>query len=763
MNKAGLVGVVCLMFAPLAAHADPPLPTPGPPILGFSPGDADVERGVEAKFDAGLDAKDIDQRLRRLSAAPNQVGSPHDRANAEFVLQQLQSWGWDAHIETFQVLYPTPKHEALELLGPTPFTATLSEPPIPGDATSAVREGALPPYLIYAADGDVTADLVYVNYGGPDDYKALARLGVDVRGKIVIVRYGQIWRGLKVKLAAEHGAVGCLIYSDPADDGYGPGDPYPRGAWRPDEGVQRGSVLDIPVRSGDPLTPNVGATADAHRLAIADAETLMKIPALPISYADAQPFLAALGGQVVPRAWRGALPITYHVGPGPARAHLSLQSDWSLKPLYDVIAVMRGAERPDEWVIRANHRDGWVFGAWDPLSGQSEMLEEARSIASLVKGDGWRPKRTIVYASWDGEEPGLLGSTEWAEEHADELKAKALLYVNSDSNTRGWLTAGASYAEQRLIDQVARDVPDPETGASVRQRSLAAMQVVGLADGASDEARRLAGLAAAGGDFPIQPLGSGSDYTPFVQHLGVASINLEYAGEGEQQGVYHSQYDTYEHFSRFGDPGMTYGVTLARTAGRLILRAADADVAPLQFGDLAAGVAENLDQLHKLADAMRVRSATLDRLLDAHAFALAADPAKASADPPRDDAVPAIDFTAMDAAVARLKASAAVYDAALAAAGTLTPVVETRLDGTLIGVEHSLTDARGLPGRPWYQHLIYAPGMLTGYGAKTLPGIREAIEGRRWAEAQDFIVRTAAALDAARARIDAATAILKGG
>jgi N-acetylated-alpha-linked acidic dipeptidase len=755
MTYRTVASVLALLLAPGVAAA-------APGMLGFTPTSADAERALEARFDAALSPAAIDARLKTLSAAPNNVGSPHDKANAEFVLAQLKSWGWDARIETFQVLYPTPLAESLELLGPAPFKATLNEPPIPGDASSAVRENALPPYLVYAADGDVTGDLVYVNYGAPDDYKALARLGVDVKGKIVIVRYGSIWRGLKVKLAAEHGAIGCLIYSDPADDGYAVGDTYPAGASRPDEGVQRGSVLDIPLRSGDPLTPDVGATADARRLPISEAEVLMKIPALPISYADARPFLAALAGQVAPKSWRGALPVTYHVGPGPARAHLVVKSDWSLKPLYDVIAMMPGSEHPDEWVLRANHRDGWVFGAWDPLSGQSEMLEEARSIGALAK-TGWRPKRTIVYASWDGEEPGLLGSTEWAEDHAAELRAKALLYVNSDSNARGFVQASASYSTQRLIDQAAADVRDPETGVPARQRALDALQVAGLADGATEETKRRARLAAAGGDLPIGPMGSGSDYTPFVQHLGVTSVNIEYGGEGEQQGVYHSQYDTYEHFSRFGDPGMRYGVALAQTAGRIVLRAADADVAPLQFGDLAAGVAENLDEVRKLADTMRERSAATDRLLDQNAFALAADPTKASEPPPRDDVVPALDFAPLDASVARLSASAAAYDTALAAAGDLSPATRARLDGELIGVEHALTDPRGLPGRPWYQHLIYAPGMLTGYGAKTLPGVREAIEGRRWAEAQDFIARTAGVLAAASARIDAATALVKGG
>jgi len=756
------IALAALAFAAAQASAA----AAATPMLGFTPAGADAERATEARFDANLSAAAIDARLKLLSAAPNQVGSPHDKANAEFVLGQLKSWGWDAHIETFQVLYPTPKHEELELVGPTPFKATLNEPPLAGDASSAVRENALPPYLVYAADGDVTGDLVYVNYGNPDDYVALARMGVDVKGKIVIARYGQAWRGLKVKLAYEHGAIGCIIYSDPADDGYGPGDVYPKGAWRPDEGVQRGSVLDIPIESGDPLTPGVGATADAKRIPIAEAKVLMKIPALPISYGDAQPLLAALGGPVAPKAWRGALPITYHVGGGQmngggARVHLAVQSDWSLKPLYDVIGVMKGAERPDEWVIRANHRDGWVFGAWDPLSGQSAMLEEARSLGVLAK-TGWRPKRTIIYASWDGEEPGLLGSTEWAETHADELKTKAVLYVNSDTNTRGMLGAGASYSTQRLISEVAADVTDPETGASAFRRALAATEVRGAASDATEEAKHDAKSVADGGDLPISALGSGSDYTPFVQHLGVASINFEYGGEGEQGGVYHSQYDTYEHFSRFGDPGMAYGVAMAKTGGRLMLRTADADVVPLQFTDMAASVGTNVSELHRLADGLRERSATVDRLLDQKAFALADDPTKPTLPPERLDKVPAIDLGPLDAAAAKLKASATAYDAALAHAGALPAATRAKLDATLIAVEHSLTDPAGLPGRPWYQHLVYAPGMLTGYGAKTLPGVREALEGRRWAEAQAYVARTAAAIDAARARIDEATALIEG-
>jgi N-acetylated-alpha-linked acidic dipeptidase len=756
-GKAHLVigAAVAALFAPGGALA-------APPMLGFTASGADAERALEARFDAGLSAGDIDARLKIMASAPNQVGSPHDKANADFVLAQFKAWGWDAHIETFQVLYPTPKQELLELIGPTPFKATLSEPPVTGDATSAIRDGALPPYAAYGGDGDVTAPVVYVNQGLPDDYKALARMGVDVAGKIVIARYGGGWRGLKPKLAQEHGAVGCILYSDPIDDGYGVGDAYPKGPARPDEGVQRGSVLDMPVEAGDPLTPDIGATADAPRIPIAQAKTILRIPVLPISWADAQPFLAALDGEVAPKAWRGGLPLTYHTGPGPARAHLIVQSNWTLAPLYDVIAVMRGSERPDEWVIRANHRDGWVFGAWDPLSGQTVMLEEAKAIGALAQG-GWRPKRTIVYASWDGEEPGLLGSTEWAEEHAAELTAKAALYVNSDSNGRGFLRTDGSYSTQRLIDEVATSVKDPETGVSARERTIDMIAVRGAAPDASEAERALAKTASAGPDLPIAPLGSGSDYTPFVQHLGIASINLEFTGEEEQGGVYHSQYDTYEHYVRFGDPGFRYGVALAQTAGRLVLRAADAEVVPLRFGELADNIAANLAELRVLAETMRERSASTDQLLDMNAFALAADPSRTTLPPPREDVVPAIDFSALDAAVGRLKTSAAAYDHALAGARPLTPANRARIDAILIGVEHSLTDPRGLPGRPWYRHLIYAPGLLTGYGAKTLPGVREAIEGRRWAEAADYMTRTAQAIDAASARIDRATAALSGG
>ena len=488
---------------------------------------------VERQFDASLNAAEMAGWMKTMAAEPNHVGSPHDKANAEMVLAQFRDWGWDAHIETFEVLYPTPVSETLELVGAAPFKATLTEPPVPGDETSARTKDALPAYVAYQGDGDVTAPLVYVNYGMPEDYLQLERLGVSVKGKIVIARYGQGWRGLKPKLAQEHGAVGCIIYSDPRDDGYAAEDAYPKGPARPANGVQRGSVADMTLYPGDPLTPGIGATAAAQRLSISDAPAILKIPVLPISYGDAQHFLAALGGRVAPPNWRGALPITYHVGGGDgALVHMAVKSDWPLRTIYDVVAVMKGSTYPDQWIMRGNHHDGWVFGAADPMSGHIAMMGEAKAIGALAK-TGWRPKRTLVYLSWDAEEPMLLGSTEWVETHAAELKQKGLVYVNSDGSGRGFLRVEGSHSLQHFVNRVGADVTDPETGVSVAARRRARMQVIGTAPGANEEARDDARVAAdAARDLPIGALGSGSDFSPFLQYLGMAALNVGFGGEG---------------------------------------------------------------------------------------------------------------------------------------------------------------------------------------------------------------------------------------
>src|SRR5207247_650768 len=439
---------VLVLMAGLLLAATPASP-PGDTLRGFTLESSKAERDWETKFRAVPSTDSLRSYMRRLSARPHHVGSPYDRDNAEWILAKFKSFGLDAHIETFDVLFPTPIERVVELVAPTKFVAQLREPPVAGDLTSAQQTEQLATYNAYSIDGDVTAPLVYVNYGVPADYDRLERLGISVKGAIVIARYFGSWRGIKPKVAAEHGAVGCLIFSDPHEDGFYQGDTFPTGPMRPKDGVQRGSVADMPLYSGDPLTPGVGATKDAKRLDVKDAPTITKIPVLPISYGDAQPLLAALGGPVAPQAWRGGLGITYHVGPGSARVHLRVKSNWDLKPLYDVIAKIQGSANPDEWIIRGNHHDGWVNGAEDPISGQVALLEEARALGELLKS-GWKPKRTIIYCAWDGEEPGLLGSTEWAEQHYDELRAHGVAYINSDGNGRGYLRVEGSHTLEKF-------------------------------------------------------------------------------------------------------------------------------------------------------------------------------------------------------------------------------------------------------------------------------------------------------------------------
>ncbi|MGH7445305.1 MAG: transferrin receptor-like dimerization domain-containing protein, partial [Longimicrobiales bacterium] len=573
----------------------------------------------------------------------------------------------------------------------------------------------------------------------------------DVRGKIVIARYGGSWRGIKPKVAAEKGAIGALIYSDPRDDGYAQGTPYPEGPWRPEDAVQRGSVLDLPVRPGDPLTPGYGATADAPRLSRDEAGTIMTIPVLPISYADAQPLLAALGGPAAPTSWRGALPVTYRLGPGPARVHLRLAFDWDLVPAYNVIARMTGSELPDEWIVRGNHRDGWAMGAHDPISGLVAMMAEARAVGELAR-TGWQPKRTLVYAAWDAEEPALLGSTEWAEHHADELQRHAVLYINTDSNGRGILEPGGSHTLERLINQVAADVDDPRA-ANVRERMRADRATNG--DDADVLDRE---------DLRISPLGSGSDWTPFLQHLGIASVMLSFGGE-YGGGDYHSAYDTFDHFTRFIDPGFGWGTALARVAGRVTLRTAQADVVPLRFGNLADNIGTYIEEIVELADEMRTDTETHNRLVEEGLFVLASDPTQTYVPPAALDPVPEIDFAPLKDALARLTTAAEAYDSALVAQlarGPLPDARAGRLNAILRSAERTLTREEGLPQRPWYRHQVYAPGLYTGYGVKTLPGVREAIEQREWRALSEQIGFTAAALSRMADAIEQATQVVRG-
>lgn len=724
------------------------------------------QRSVETAFDSSVSSADQLEWLKTMSSAPNHVGSPHDKANAEYMLGLFKSWGWDAHIETFQVLYPTPIATTVELIAPEHVVLGGQEPPVADDDTSNVA-GALPPYVAYQGDGDVTADLVYVNFGMPDDYKALARRGIDVKGKIVIARYGVGWRGLKPLLAQWHGAAGCIIYSDPAQDGYGRDDVYPKGGMRPPFAVQRGSVMDMPVAPGDPLTPGIGATADARRLTRAKAPTILKIPALPMSYADASKLLARLGGPNVPAGWQGGLPFAYHAGgDGGTKVHLAVKSDWSLKPVYDVIATIKGASFPDQWIVRGNHHDGWVMGAADPLSGNVAMMSEMKAIGGLLKR-GWRPARTIVYASWDGEEPGLLGSTEWAEQHADELQRKAVIYINSDNNGRGFFNAGGSHDFQHLVNQVMADVTDPETSATVAQRARARIRVGAYERGRTDagdpaEGRALA-AAESGADVPIDALGSGSDYSAYLQHLGLPALDIGFGGEDQSGGVYHSLYDSFHHVTTFDDPGLKYGAALSKIAGRIVLRIADADTPAMRFGDFADTVAIYRDEIAKLADTRRQQDRKLEALGKDDAFRLAADPLKPVGAPVPESATPHIELAALSDAVDRLGKAARGFDTAYAdKGGALDPARRARLNGLLRDVDQLLLDERGLPGRPWYKNLVYAPGRLTGYGAKTLPGIREAIEDRRFDDANLYAARTAKVLENYADRLDQARAVVEG-
>jgi N-acetylated-alpha-linked acidic dipeptidase len=726
------------------------------PLAGYSNESSRAERQWEEKFRAIPSPDRMRDAMQLLSAHPHNVGTAYDKQNAEWIAARLTEYGFPTQIETFEVLYPTPKERAVELVAPTTFQAKLQEPAVKEDPTSSQQSEQLPTYNAYSIDGDVTAPLVYVNHGVPEDYEELARHGVSVQGAIVIARYGGSWRGIKPKVAAEHGAVGCLIYSDPHEDGYFAGATFPAGAWRPKEGVQRGSVADMPLYAGDPLTPGVGAKPGVKRLALADAPTITKIPVLPISYGDAEPLLAAIGGAVAPPAWRGALGFTYHLGPGPAKVHLKVKSNWDMKTIYDVIGKISGAQYPDEWIIRGNHHDAWVNGAQDPLSGQVSLLEEARALGELLK-TGWRPKRTIVYAAWDGEEPGLLGSTEWVEEHAQELDQKAEVYINSDVVARGFLSMGGSHTLEKFINEVTRGIADPEKPISIWKRS----QLQSIAEPSSPRDRAEARERP---DLRIDALGSGSDYTPFLQHAGIASLDLGFRGE-ENGGVYHSVYDDFYWFTHFSDTNFLYCHAMAQTAGTAVMRLADADLLPFEFGDFAETIQKYVHELETLADSERAEIIERNREIEEDAFNATSDPREKYVAPTAEAVPPYLNFTPLENSAVLLTQSADRYakawDKSGAARGELpSPEVSAEVNRLLRQSERKLLSASGLPGRPWYKHEIYAPGFYTGYAVKTLPAVREAIEQKKWAEVDANVSTVAQILKDEAALIDAAAAKL---
>ncbi|HET7118910.1 MAG TPA: transferrin receptor-like dimerization domain-containing protein [Hanamia sp.] len=705
-------------------------------IIGFNEKNTATQISLETQFDKNLSAENIGETMKKLSAVPHHLSSPADKANAEYILGLYKKWGWDGQIETFHVLFPTPKTRLLEMTSPTSYKAILKEPAIKEDPTSG-QAGQLPTYNAYSADGDVTGELVFVNYGLPDDYKILDEMGISVKGKIVIAKYGHSWRGTKPKVAQEHGAIGCIIYSDPMDDGYFNGNVYPKGAFKNEYGVQRGSVMDMVIYPGDPLTPGVGATEDAKRLDRLQAPNLLKIPVLPISYHDAMPLLEALDGPVAPRNWHGGLPFAYHIGPGKTIVHLKVAFDWDIVPCYDVIAKIKGSKYPDEWVIRGNHHDGWVNGAADPVSGQAAMLEEAKSIGELLK-TGWKPDRTLVYCSWDGEEPGLLGSTEWLETHEKELQQKAVVYINSDNNGRGFLYAEGSHALEPLMDGIAKTVMDPQTNVNVFERRKANEAI----NTSNTEARE---KILAEKDLKLGAMGSGSDYSSFIQHAGIPSLNLGYGGE-DNGGEYHSIYDSYYDFITFKDPGFHYEVALAQTAGRAVLRMAEADVLPFDFTHLYKTIDKYSGELQNLLQSTRQSTDVENKIINSNFYGVGEDPTKKFISPTAKPEVPYLDFSPLQNALVDLKKSA----------DSLKVVFQNKVKNnsasvafnqSLYQAEQQLLSEKGLPRRGWYKHTIYAPGYYTGYGVKTMPGIREAIEQRNWKEAQEQIFVDAKAIE----------------
>jgi len=731
---------ILLAFGAAAVQADD--------VLGFDSAGSAAQRALESEYDSDLSAADMDGWLKRLSARPHHVGSAAGKEAAQFIADLFESWGYEVEIAEYSVLLPKPATRELELVAPGNFVASLDEDSLPEDPSTSVRDELLPPYNAFSIDGEVEGELVFVNYGIPEDYELLERYGIDVTGKIAIAKYGRSWRGIKPKLAGEKGAIGTIIYSDPADDGYGAGDPYPKGPFKHASGVQRGSVMDMPTYPGDVLTPGVGATAGARRLAIDEAPTLTKIPVLPISHRDALPLLAAIDGEVVPPEWRGALPITYHFGPGPARVRLKLAFDWDMVTAYNVIARLKGSAYPDEWVIRGNHHDGWNHGASDPTSGMVAMLAEARSVAKLAR-EGKRPARTIIYAAWDAEEPGLIGSTEWAEHHAAELRRNAVAYFNTDGNGRGFIGVGGSHTLERFFNQVIEDVRDPRMDISLKDRARARLKVAAESEREKKDANERA-------DLRIYPMGSGSDYTPFLQHLGIASANLSFGGEGDD-GSYHTLYDTYEHYTTWVDPGLTYGVALAQTAGRATLRMANAPRLPFEFTGFADNIALYVEQLEQLADSMRKETELANGRLDDGTYAAALDPLRPLGPPKRQEPVPYFNFAPLRNSLARLQLAADAYADALAESGARsTPEANDLLYTT----ERLLTHENGLSGRAWYKHHIYAPGFYTGYGVKTLPGVREAIEQRQFDAVDQQIELVASVLNGMSERIETLTSRL---
>ncbi len=709
--------------------------------------DKTTQKLLEKQVDDVLNPKNLDKWMKHMSSKPHHGGSPWSKQNAEYATNLFESWGFEAYIDTFRVLLPYPKIRKLDLISPKRVSLKLQEPPVKGDESTFIKKDLLPPYNAFSADGNVTAELVFVNYGIPADYVELERMGIDVKGKIVLAKYGGSWRGIKPKVAYEKGAIGCIMYSDPKDDGYFQGDVYPEGPYRNEFGVQRGSVLDMPLYPGDPLTPGYGSRGDVDRLTIEEAPTIMKIPVLPISYSDALPLLESLGGPIAPSSWRGGLPLTYHIGPGPAKVNLQLEFDWQLRTVYNPVGKLTGSKYPDEWIMRGNHHDGWAASAADPISGMVSLMEEARGIGTLLK-TGWRPKRTLLYAGWDIEEPGLLGSTEWVEYYKKDIQDKMVVYINTDGTGVGFLGVGGSHALEKLVNEVSSEVIDPIHNVSLQERNRARLRTSNNPDSERSDLR-------------IYPLGAGSDYTAFVHHAGISSLNLGFGGESGG-GAYHSLYDTYDHYKRFSDGDFTYGVTLAKVNSRLVLRLSESEILPYRFINMADNIKTFIDSNKKLAKKVKEETARRNNLLDKKAFTIAKNPKIQYAPPKRLSEMKDFDFSSLDRSYNKLLDAAISFEKAIERSKidniSQTDLVE--INRLIREVEGVLTLEKGLPRRPWYKNMIYAPGFYTGYGVKTLPGIREGLEERKWDEVDLYILEVSKAIERASNKIKKAASLI---
>ena len=712
-----LFSTVFLFFALILSGSSTPADgnspaSSSPVIFGFR--DATAEQATESRFLAVPDSRLAEEHLRILTKVPHMAGTLEDKATADYVAQKFRNAGLDTQIVEYKVWMNYPAEIKVDMTAPPgiemhgPTRERVDNDPFQDDPRVVMPFNGMSP------SGDVEADVVYANYGTPDDFDKLEKMKVDVRGKIVLVRYGQNFRGVKVFVAQERGAAGVIIYSDPSDDGWRRGDKYPDGPWRPDTGVQRGSVGYMFEFPGDPTTPGVASIPtlpDSQRISPQQSLQMPKIPVTPLSYHDVWPVLQHLSGPDSPRDWQGALPFTYHVGPGPSKVKMHLRQDYQFRTLWDVIGRVEGREVPDEWVVAGNHRDAWVYGAVDPNSGTTAMIESVHGVGELLK-TGWRPKRTLIFASWDGEEEGLIGSTEWVEQHEAQL-SNAAAYFNMDVAVSGpKFGASAVPSLKQFLRDVTKVVPSPK-GGTVYEAWQKGAQPDAPSTQSPTEAigdSRRTPAAQVKGDVPVGDLGSGSDYTAFLQHLGIPSTDVSSSGP---YGVYHSVFDNFAWFKKYGDPDFTYEQQMARVFGLEAVRMADADVLPYDYEEYAKEIASYLDAAHKRAE---------DKFGE-HG----------------------LDFHAVDAAAHRFETAGV----RILAKQKNPPQDATRLNQALRGAERAMLDPLGLPHRPWFRHMIYAPGEYTGYAAVVIPGVNEALDKGDRERVRQQLTALAGALDRA--------------